>query len=48
MSKDKKKQKEPEYNVELIKRIQPHDDQCLHPDDGDARRQHGLYSGGQV
>ena len=23
-------------------------DQCLHPDDGDARRQHGLYSGGQV
>ena len=24
MSKDKKKQKEPEYNVELIKRIQPH------------------------
>lgn len=23
-------------------------DQCLYPDDGDARRQHGLYSGGQV
>ena len=24
MSKDKKKQKEPEYDVELIKKIQPH------------------------
>ena len=33
----------------LLKPLPGHDaDQCLYPDDGDARRQHGLYSGGQV